>query len=140
MFFRDEFQEQSGNLSHIHGLIALHKGNMNNKEFRELVCSLQRNAVCDLFLTDEIQGYMDEGLFKNNDDWKTCTAQADEILTHKCDDRCKIRVGSSGTLEDFRCRKKHPVFDSVDPLSDDYIPINHKWSDPCLVILEECGL
>ena len=43
VFFRDEFQEKSGNLSHIHGLIAVQKGDMNNKDLRELVCLLQRN-------------------------------------------------------------------------------------------------
>ena len=37
-------------------------------------------------------------------------------------------------------RSMHPVFDSINPLSDDYIPVNHKWTDACLEILDECGL
>ena len=55
VFMRDEYQENSGNLSHIHGLIALKKKDLeSNKELRDHVCSLQRNEVCSLLPADEM--------------------------------------------------------------------------------------
>jgi hypothetical protein len=47
-FFRDEYQELSGNVSHLHGLMGLKKDDMENEEFKRFVCDLQRNSVCDL--------------------------------------------------------------------------------------------
>ena len=67
--FWDEFQEKSGNTSHIYGLIVLGKGAIDNVEFGDFVCSLQRNLVCDLFSSEEIiQGCINNGLIKNKDD------------------------------------------------------------------------
>ena len=140
-FFRDEFQEESGNLSHIHGLIGLHKGDMNDEEFKNFVCSLQRSAVCDLISSSEIKRYIDEGLLKDMKDYKAYNEQAACFLTHSCaSGRCKSRVGDSGTPEDFRCKIKHPVLDSIDPQTDDFIPIVYDWTDSCLSILEGCDL
>ena len=140
VFFRDEYQEKSGNLCHIHGLIALCKDDLENEKFQELVCDLQKNAVCDLFDPADIEEYMNEGLFSDQDDWRTCEAKASEVLEHKCDQRCQIRVDHKGTEEDTKCKKPHPEFDSVDPFEDDFIPFKYDWSDNCLKILYECGL
>ena len=65
VFFRDEYQEESGNLAHIHGLVALYDEDMSNEEFRVFVSGLQKSAVCDLFPASEIERYKDEGLFDN---------------------------------------------------------------------------
>ena len=142
VFMRDEYQENSGNLSHIHGLIALKKKDLeSNEELRDHVCSLQRNDVCSLLPPDEMQDFIAKGLFKDERDWVTCVAVADEVLTHyKCDKRCQIRIGDGDGPENFRCRKKHPVRDSENPLHDDFIPINYKYTTECLEILEEIDL
>ena len=141
-FFRDEFQEESGNLSHIHGLVGLFQEDRENDEFQEFVCSLQRSAVCDLITSDEITAYIEKGLLKNLDDFHTFTEQASSYLSHSCESgRCLIRVGDSGDPdEDFRCKKKDPVLDSIDPLEDDFIPFKYDWSKSCLDILKQCDL
>ena len=101
----------------------------------------QRNDVCSLLLPDEMQDFIAKGLFKDERDWVTCVAVADEVLTHyKCDKRCQIRIGDADGPENFRCRKKHPVRDSENPLRDDFIPINYKYTTECLEILEEIDL
>jgi len=140
VFFRDEYQEKSGNLCHIHGLIAFCRGDMENEEFQQLVCDLQKNAVCDLFDPADIKEYMNEGLFKDGSDWKSCVSTASEVLEHKCDERCQIRVDHKGRKEDTKCKKPHPEFDSIHPDKDDFIPFNYEWSDNCLEILFNCGL
>jgi hypothetical protein len=41
-FFRDKYQESTGNLSHIHALVGLDRGVMNNEEF------VKKNCVGDI--------------------------------------------------------------------------------------------
>ena len=140
-FFRDEYQELSGNVSHLHGLMGLKKDDMENEEFKRFVCDLQRNSVCDLIPTDEIQGMIDDGLLRDEDDWRDVIATAAEILPHNCDKRCKLRVDKTGDDNvDLKCKKKHPVFDSIDPLSDDFIPVSINPSEACLDALQQCKL
>ncbi len=133
-FFRDEYQESSANVCHLHGLMSLSKEDLSKEEFKEFVCSLQRCAVCDLILTDEIDKYVEEGLLKDLDDWERVIDTADEVLTHKvCNERCQRRVDSTGDDEkDLRCRKRHPVFDSVDPIKDEFLVLPFQFSQECV--------
>jgi hypothetical protein len=39
-FWRDEYQDCSENLCHIHGLVALDKEDLSDEEFLEFVCNL----------------------------------------------------------------------------------------------------
>lgn len=139
-FFRDEYQEDSANVCHLHGLMSMDKEDMSNEDFQEFVCSLQRNAVCDLVLSDEVGEYIEEGLLRDSDDWVKVTLKADEVLSHKvCTKRCQRRVNSTGDdKKDFRCRKRHPVFDSIDPIKDEFLKLPFKFSQECLDILSEC--
>jgi hypothetical protein len=146
-FFRDEYQvkrsnlREVGNCLHIHGLLGLDRGDFSDKEFQEFVCSLQRSAVFDLITGDELDEYMRSGLIKDFDDWSGYVRDAKEFLEHDCKAKsCLIRVGTTGTDKDFRCKKKHPVRDSNIPLADEFIPMRYKWSDECLNILADCGL
>ena len=140
-FFRDEYQELCGNVSHLHGLMGLEKNDMENEEFKQFICDLQRNSVCDLVSTDEIQGMIDDGLLRDEDDWKDVTATAAEILPHICDKRCKIRVAHTGDDNvDFKCKKKDAVLESLDPLTDDFVPVKINPSEACLDALQLCGL
>ena len=140
-FFRDEYQDDSGNLSHIHGLFGLLREDMDNSEFTEFVCSLQRSAVCDLITGDEIPSYIEQGLLKDVDDFKEFTDTAACVLNHSCASRrCLVRQGDSGTSNDYRCKKPHPVDDSIDPMENEWIPFNYEWSDSCLDVLKQCHL
>lgn len=131
----------SGNLSHLHGLVGLDRGDMCDEEFKSFVCSLQRNAICDLITSEEIEGYINKGVLKGLDDFKTFTLEAETYLVHSCESRrCLVRVANNGTPDDFKCKKKHPVEDSLDPQKDDFIPIHYKWTQVCLDILESCDL
>ena len=137
--FRDEYQESSANVCHIHGLASLCKKDLDNEQFKEFVCSLQRNAVCDLVLNTEVDDYVREGLFKSPFSVYQFRNTALEVLRHICDDRCKRRVDTTGNDEvDLKCRKPHPVFDSIDPLEEEFIPLPFKFNDECLHVLAQC--
>ena len=140
LIFRDEYQEDSANLPHIHGLVALHKEDMDNEQLRIFLSGLQKSAVCDLFDSSQIERYKEEGLFEHQDDWQTMTALASRILTHKPDKRCMKRIGGGEGAENFRCRKPHTVFDKENPMEDELIPLKYKFSPACLEALRKCGL
>ena len=140
-FFRDEYQESSGNLSHVHGLVGLDHTDMNNKEFLQFVCSLQKNCVADIVTAEEVKEFINNGLFQKQNDWSLMKEEAEKILSHtRHSRRCLIRKGHSGTDDDYRCRKIHPVFDSKNPLIDEFQPLPIEFSDRCLNILQRIGL
>ncbi|KAL7538852.1 hypothetical protein ACHAXR_012264, partial [Thalassiosira sp. AJA248-18] len=138
--WKDEYQEKSGNLPHIHGLVALLKEDLDDEEMKRFICSLQKCAVCDLFPTDEIEKYVEEGLFESEEDWSTLTALGAEILTHKCSDRCLRRVGEGDGPENYVCRKIHSVRGKENPLVDEFKPLKFDFTQPCLDILRQSGL
>ena len=114
---------------------------MSDEDFLSFVCSLQRSAICDLITSDELEGYIKKGVIKDLDDFKTFTHQAESFLDHSCSSRrCLIKVANNGTPDDYKCKKRHPVRDSINPLEDDFIPIHYKWSQVCLDVLKDSGL
>lgn len=141
-FFRDEYQESSANLSHIHGLIGLHRGDMDDVEFKEFVCSLQANSVGDIIASDEVQEYIDNGLLSNVEDWTTVKATAKTVLSHtQHNSRCLRRTDHTGVYElDYVCRKLHPVYDSNNPLADEFQDLPYVFSEACLNVLESIKL
>ncbi len=62
-FWRDEYQDDVGNLPHIHGMIALDKDTMPDKEVINFVCGLIRSNVASLFSTRELDHYIELGIF-----------------------------------------------------------------------------
>ena len=139
-FFRDEYQECSGNVSHIHGLIKLQKGDLSDQDFVDFLCSLQKNSVADLVSGEEVDEYIEKGLFEDQRDWTTFKADAHEFLSHTCTPRCQVRKGNAGTSDDTECKKIHPVFNSTDPKKDEFQPLPFKFSEHCLSILESIKL
>ena len=140
VFFRDEYQEKSGNLSHIHGLVALDQGDMENEEFKEFIYNLQKCSVGDLFPADEIDKYIEDGLFKDENDWHTLTGLGGVMLPHRHTARCLRRVADNNTPEDFRCRKIHSVSGKDNPLEHELKVLKFEFSPACLRVLKESGL
>lgn len=141
-FFRDEYQGNSGNLSHIHGLVRLSRGGRTEEQFLDFVCSLQKNSVCDMFSASDVNKMIEKGLFKDRNDWIYCHNKAAMVLPHTHHtDRCTMRVDKTGDPDkDLRCRKPHPVFDGKDCSKDDFIDLPYDFSEQSLDILEKVGL
>lgn len=140
-FFRDEYQECAGNLSHIHGLITLDSGDLENEDLVQFVCDLQKNCVGDLVANDEIDGYIEKGLLADLRDYEYTRDCAFSILSHTCSSRrCLMRVDHTGDPEkDFICKKINPVKDSRDPSKDEFQPLPHYFSPEALRVLYETG-
>lgn len=137
-FFRDEYQESSGNLSHIHALIALCKADMKNEEFANFLGDLQRNSVGEIVPAYEIASFVEKGLLLDDADWQEMKACAETVLPHSCASRrCLVRTGPNP--EDEYCKKIHPVFGSKDPLENEYHDIPVQFSASCLKVLERTG-
>lgn len=139
-FFRDEYQESTANVCHIHGLMSLCRDDLNHEEFKAFVCSLQRNAICDLILTDEIDKYIEDGLLRDVADWEKYVETASKVLPHHCDNRCKRRVDTTGDDEkDLKCRKRNLVSGREDPQVDDFELLPFEFNEECKQILAQCG-
>lgn len=86
--------------------------------------------------TEEINSLVDKGLMSSPDEWHEITALASQLLPRGCNDRCK-RMTDSGQLV---CKKSHPVKDSPDPTSHQYVPMPYNFSQNCLDALTDANL
>jgi hypothetical protein len=67
-FWRDEYQDDDRKFPHIHGMIALDKDTMLDKEKNDFVCGLIRSNVASLFSTKELNHYVELGIFDKKTD------------------------------------------------------------------------
>ena len=140
IFARDEYQKIVGNLCHNHLIAAIlkHTQNANSEKY---IQDLIRTNVMELVRTDDdLERLINDGLLKSVDDVPQIKSLANTILTHKCDDRCLMRVGDGDRPENFKCRKLHPVKDSPDPTKHNYVKIPYKFQKHTIEILEEIGM
>jgi hypothetical protein len=114
-FWRDEYQDNVGNLPHIHGMIALNKDTMSDKEVIDFVCGLIRSSVASLFSTKELNHHNELGIFNKKTDWFEMTELAERILPHKFSKRCMIRISDGNGPECFQCKKPYPTSGRQDP-------------------------
>ena len=140
IFARDEYQKHAGNICHNHLIIAVDKSTMNENT-QQFIQDLIRTSVMEIVKSDsDIERLINEGLLKSIDDIPKIEKLAGTILTHKCDERCKMRVGHGDSEKDFRCRKLHNVRDTPDPTKHCLIPIGIKFQKTTLEVLEDIGI
>ena len=138
-FFRDKYQPECGNLSHIHGLLALQRGDTENTEFVRFVCSLQKNSVMDLVSSKEVDGLVQKKLIRDDYNCKDLIATAEKILSHTCSSRrCLVKTGPNA--HDYYCKKVHLVFGSKSPLEDEFQSLPVSFSSASWIFLKrlEC--
>ena len=100
IFARNEYQKEAGNLSHIHLILQVDWKVMNQSE-KEFVQDLIRASILDVVRPNEVQRFIDEGIFECVDDVKEVYNNAEKFLPHRCNPRCLCRVGP----DKFKCRK-----------------------------------
>lgn len=136
--FRKEYQEDSGNLSHLHALLSFDRGARTNEEFMNFISELQKNSVVDLMDPDLIEGFKQDGLVHDDRDWCDLEETAYTILSHTCaSKRCLVKTGPGEN--DHYCKKQHPVLGRDDPLQHEWKKIPVKFSQAALNILENTG-
>ena len=140
IFARDEYQSCEGNLSHNHLILAIDKSTMNN-DSENFIQDLIRTSVMKIVKADnDVPRLIENGMLKSVDDVKEISTLANTILVHRCNKRCKIRIGPGNTDKDFKCRKIHPVRGNPDPTKHSYILINTKYDKSTLEILGSVGI
>ena len=99
-----------------------------NENSERYIQDLIRTNVMELVRTDDdLERLINNGLLKSVDDIPQLMSLAQTVLTHKCDDRCLMRIGDGDGPENFKCRKIHPVKDSPDPTKHNYVKIPYKF-------------
>lgn len=123
--FRDEYQKEEGNLPHCHFILAVDKSDMGPNA-DEIIMDMIRTSPYDVVRPDDVEIMINEGLLKHKHETNEYTGLAAQILTHKCNPRCQMRIGDGDGPENFKCRKPHPVLDSPSPSSHSFveIPVN----------------
>ena len=140
IFSRDEYQKDDGNLNHNHLILAIDKEKITT-ESENCIQNLIRTSVLEVIKSDDdINRLIDSGVLKSVDEINEVTERADKILRHHCNDRCRKRIGTRNSDKDFRCQKMHSVRDNPDPTKHSYVPINYRYQETFLDIMNEIGM
>lgn len=135
IFARKEYQKLRGNLSHCHLMIQLKMERMTVEE-KNFVDDIIRAGIFDLVRSNEIQKFIDDGIFEDTSDIFEVYDNAASFLPHRCNDSCLVKKADG----EFRCRKIDNVRASNDNTSHQYMDLPNNYSVPCLKILERIGL
>ena len=109
IFARNEYQTLEGNLSHNHLILAIDKSTMN-KNSVQYIQDLIRTSVLEIIKTDsDLPRLINDGMLRNIDNVTDVVELADNILVHKCNERCKIKAKDGDSEDTLKCRKIHPV-------------------------------
>lgn len=135
IFARNEYQAKAGNVSHIHLMLEVCWQKMNDEE-KSFVHDLTRCSVLDIVRPNEVQRYIDEGVFKSIDDWKDTIVSARKHVGHICDSRCLARI-EDGKV---RCRKINYLKASRDNTKHTFMKLPDDLPKDCLLRLEQIGM
>jgi len=133
MWWRHEYQDTAGNLSHIHALLWL-----DDTQTDELIQERVRGSLMTLVYPNEVNGYIEERLMSCQSDWWNITEKASKFLRHTCSSRCMKRVGIGNN--ELRCRVTNNERESKNPREHTLEEIYVEHSEKALVILESLGL
>ena len=132
MFARDEYQGDTGNLSHIHLMLAL-KYEVMSRSLQDKLNDLVRASICDIVRPDEVQEFINNGLFKTVDDLDILMEDASRTLSHSCvNRRCLKRVRVEGFPDKMICKKINNLKISKDNTDHTYIALPANVSAECL--------
>ena len=136
LFARDEYQATKGNLPHIHLLVQLITL-MLRHEHMQFLEELVRAAICEIVRFDEVQDYIDEGIFTDEvEDVKEIEKLGNSILPHRCDAGCMYRVKPGNGPDCFRCRKIDNLLRSNDNTKHTYQPLPVRTTPECQQVLQ----
>jgi hypothetical protein len=125
---RDEYQKDSGNLPHMHFILACNKSGMG-PDAEQFIMDLIRTSPFEVVRQSDVETMINEGLLEDTYQMNEYNQLACDILCHKnCTERCQMRIGDGDGPSNFKCRKPHPVFDSPDPSCHSFTNLPHSFS------------
>ncbi len=136
IWWRHEYQESQGNLSHIHALLWT-DDDLNTPVGWDDATDRIRGDLRELIRVDEAPALLEEGIFKSMDDFNETLNMASRILLHTCSERCMKRVdGHSGKL---KCRFTNNAKENPNPHRHSLKSINVSHSTMAQRILTTIG-
>jgi hypothetical protein len=142
MWWRHEYQDTQGNLSHIHALLWVddddHDDSGGGGGGAAAAQDRIRGSVMELIRPGEIDGLVEEGLLECGADIIKVQDAALRILRHICSSRCKRRTGTGNG--DLQCRAANNGIENPSPTEHTTKEITVKHSPACCEILHKLGL
>ena len=132
MWWRHEYQDVEGNLSHIHALLWLLPESAETTEERI------RGTLLTLIRPSEIDAYIQMGLLDGVQSLCHVYDKAGRFLRHRCSNRCMMRTGSGNG--EVKCRVTSNGDESYNPREHTTEEIWVCHSEEALSILETLGL
>ena len=139
IFVRYEYQKDAGNLSHIHLILQVLWDELTDCE-KEFMQDIIRASKNEIVRPAEVQQLIDEGIFKSFGEWHQMQNLAEKFLPHVCNERCQMRVSSSGGPNDTKCRKLNNNKISDDITRHTFMDLPRNWSSDCVERLVKIGL
>ena len=137
LFARDEYQNDVGNLSHLHMLIALRSG-YDDIGGRKQIQSLVRGYIDEIIGVDEVDACIKEGILESWEDYREMKDQARKFLSHQHSQRCMRRSGVGS--DDLVCRVPDPRLLSKDLDSFYEVKLDIEHSNDAMQVMERIGL
>jgi DNA replication protein DnaC len=132
-WYRHEYQESAGNLSHLHYLLWI------DTSEEELSTTLERirGSSFSFMTQDELDEMKADGLNINDSNYSHIQELAEQFLTHTCSKRCMKRKGANG---DLRCRVSNNGLESPKPFDHVIVDVNVDHTEAASEILTSIGL
>jgi predicted GIY-YIG superfamily endonuclease len=133
IWWRHEYQETKGNLSHIHALLWVDK-----TEEQVITLDRIRGSTLDIICEDEIDSLIQEKIIRNSNEVIKVRDMATKVLRHVCNDRCKRRTGTGDN--DLKCRVTNNGTENPFPTKHFFKEYEVLYSSTCIRILSELQL
>lgn len=102
-WYRQEFQDENGNPSHIHAIIKT-KIDTSTPQGLEIVLQKIRGSLADLVHAEDIARMRTNGVIDSIEVLRSILEDAEKFLTHRCHARCQIpKLGPNGETV-FHCK------------------------------------
>ena len=135
LFARKEYQELTGNLSHIHLMLEVNWNKLNDDQTK-FVKDLCRCSLMDIVRPREVKRLIGDGTFKTVDDWTDMINDAKNFLGHVCNSRCQMRMADGS----FKCRKVNNLKISKDNTKHTFLAFNNDLPQNCINRLVKIGM
>ena len=138
-WIRKEFQDKTGNVSHVHALIKTFI-DVSTNDGKMQVMDKIRGAISDLIRYDEENRLIELGIVKSKECLIDILQNAIKYLTHKCGPRCMIIKKDEHGNDVFVCKRPYQWLLTSNPgvHSMQEIFVSHNTST--LHVLNELGL
>jgi len=132
IWWRHEYQDGVGNLSHIHSLIWL--------EDESMECSMDRirGSIAELIREEEVDPLIEEGLIRSFRDVDDIREHGARVLRHTCSPRCKTQIGEKDGQ--VRCRVANTIFQNPTPTRHIMKEVSVGHNKQATAILQHLGL